>query len=225
MSVSSAPHARAARPSWPRPSECSRASPACASPRSAPAPPRSSTAWPRHNSTARRCSRSPVRWRRHASRPSPHQVVDHDRLYAPITKWAGRMEAGAAATVMRKALRTATAERPGAVHLTIGGELADARRSTSRGLPRPRAPAAAPVSRTGAAAPAGPRRRPVVLAGIGGRARRRRSALVALAEDARCPSSSRRWPRACSRDDHPWYAGVLDMACNQVVWHSWPPAT
>ena len=48
-----------------------------------------------------------------------HQVVDHDRLYAPITKWAGRIEPSSVATTMRRALRLATAERPGAVHLTL----------------------------------------------------------------------------------------------------------
>ena len=38
---------------------------------------------------------------------------------APVTKLAARLEPGSADTVLRKALRTATAERPGAVHLTV----------------------------------------------------------------------------------------------------------
>src|SRR3569623_1209910 len=37
-----------------------------------------------------------------------HQVVDHGRLYAPITKWAGRVEPSSEATTMRRALRVAT---------------------------------------------------------------------------------------------------------------------
>ena len=52
-----------------------------------------------------------------------HQVVDHDRLYAPITKWAGRIEPSSVATTMRRALRLATAERPGAVHLTLPADV------------------------------------------------------------------------------------------------------
>jgi acetolactate synthase I/II/III large subunit len=48
-----------------------------------------------------------------------HQVVDQGRLFAPVTKLATRLEPASADIVIRKALRTATAERPGAVHLTV----------------------------------------------------------------------------------------------------------
>src|SRR5438132_13423805 len=48
-----------------------------------------------------------------------HQVVDHDRMFAPVSKLALRLDAASADTVIRKALRTAVAERPGAVHLTV----------------------------------------------------------------------------------------------------------
>ena len=48
-----------------------------------------------------------------------HQVVDHDRLFAPVTKLALRLDPASADNVIRKALRTAVAERPGAVHLTV----------------------------------------------------------------------------------------------------------
>jgi acetolactate synthase-1/2/3 large subunit len=51
-----------------------------------------------------------------------HQVVDHDRLFAPVTKLALRLDAPSADTVIRKALRTAVAERPGAVHLTVNAD-------------------------------------------------------------------------------------------------------
>lgn len=52
-----------------------------------------------------------------------HQVIDHNRLYAPITKWTSRMVPEAAATIMRKAFRVATAERPGPVHITTNGNV------------------------------------------------------------------------------------------------------
>src|SRR6476659_8184453 len=48
-----------------------------------------------------------------------HQVVDHDRMFAPVSKLALRLDPASADTVIRKALRTAVAERPGAVHLTV----------------------------------------------------------------------------------------------------------
>jgi acetolactate synthase-1/2/3 large subunit len=48
-----------------------------------------------------------------------HQVIDHGRMFAPATKLALRLEPASADTVIRKALRIAVAERPGAVHLTV----------------------------------------------------------------------------------------------------------
>ena len=48
-----------------------------------------------------------------------HQVVDHDQLFAPVSKLALRLDTASADTVIRKALRTAMAERVGAVHLTV----------------------------------------------------------------------------------------------------------
>src|SRR3989440_2469435 len=73
-----------------------------------------------------------------------HQVVDHDRMFAPVSKLALRLDPASADTVIRKALRTAVAERPGAVHLTVN---ADAWALPAQGqvsLP-PLAPAAASV--------------------------------------------------------------------------------
>src|SRR5215831_2967543 len=52
-----------------------------------------------------------------------HQVVNHEALFSPVTKWAGRVEASAAAITMRKALKVATAERPGAVHLSCTADV------------------------------------------------------------------------------------------------------
>jgi acetolactate synthase I/II/III large subunit len=40
-----------------------------------------------------------------------HQVVDHGRLFAPVTKLAARLEPVAAGTVIRRALRTACSWR------------------------------------------------------------------------------------------------------------------
>src|SRR6202012_3361130 len=48
-----------------------------------------------------------------------HQLIDHNRLFAPVTKLTARLDPASGETVLRRALRTATAERPGAVHLTV----------------------------------------------------------------------------------------------------------
>ena len=100
-----------------------------------------------------------------------HQVVDHDRLYAPITKWAGRIEPSSVATTMRRALRLATAERPGAVHLTLPADVGGRPATDGEASAPPLVPAvvATTVFTTGPepAAVLAAARRPVLLAGIG----------------------------------------------------------
>ena len=72
-----------------------------------------------------------------------HQVVDDDRMFAPVGKLALRLDPASAETVIRKALRTAVAERPGAVHLTV---TADAGRCRPRaGQPAPAGPGGSSV--------------------------------------------------------------------------------
>jgi hypothetical protein len=87
-----------------------------------------------------------------------HQVVDHGRLFAPVTKLTLRLDPASADIVIRKALRTAVAERPGAVHLTV----------TADAWPVPPGgahPAAAPAVPVGGAHPAAA---PAVPVGGGG---------------------------------------------------------
>jgi acetolactate synthase-1/2/3 large subunit len=149
-----------------------------------------------------------------------HQVVDHDRLFAPITKWAARMEAGSAGTVMRKALRTATAERPGAVHITMAGDLA-AREVSDARVELPPAAAhlgAAPVDHPDLRRALARARRPVLLAGMAAARAGAGARLAALAESTCTPVVVSPMAKGVVPDDHPWYAGVLDMACSQVLW-------
>ena len=55
-----------------------------------------------------------------------HQVVDHNRLFSPIGKWTAAVQPNTVATIMRKALRIATTERPGPVHLTTAADVVGA---------------------------------------------------------------------------------------------------
>ena len=43
-----------------------------------------------------------------------HQVIDHQTLFKPIAKWAAAVQPHTVGAIMRRALRTAMAERPGA---------------------------------------------------------------------------------------------------------------
>lgn len=150
-----------------------------------------------------------------------HQVVDHQALYAPVTKWAGRVERGSVGTVMRKALRMATAERPGAVHLSCGSDTFKAIASDADvSLP----PLDGPRGGFGVAGVADPERivqqsrRPVLLAGIGAVRCRAGKALQLFAEDAGIPIVVSPMAKGVVPEDSPMFAGTLDMACNEVVW-------
>lgn len=152
-----------------------------------------------------------------------HQVVDHGRLYAPVTKWAGRIEASAVGPTLRKALRTATAERPGAVHLTCAADTFRA----------PAAPDEALVPTTAAGgtiqvhrAPGGAdpldlvrkARRPLLLAGIAATRCEAGPALQRLADAVGMPVVVAPMAKGVIPETSPWFAGVLDMACNDRMW-------
>ncbi|GHD55798.1 acetolactate synthase [Thalassobaculum fulvum] len=154
-----------------------------------------------------------------------HQVLDHARMFGPISKWTAELRASAAGATLRRAFRTATAERPGPVHLTtpadvVGAEAGDA----AIALPplRPAATAvqvfadpgvvADPLKRLAAA------RRPVIVAGIGALRAGATAPLVRLAEAAGIPVVTSPMAKGLMPEDHPYFASVLDMACNDVVW-------
>jgi acetolactate synthase-1/2/3 large subunit len=150
-----------------------------------------------------------------------HQVIDHGRMFAPVTKLALRLEAVSADTVIRRALRTATAERPGAVHLTVTTDTWA--RPAGRGetaLP-PLAPAAESLDVYGGGDPLRvlhAARRPVILAGPAALRCGAGPELVRLAELAGLPVVVSPMAKGVFPEDHPYFAGVLDMAGHRVVW-------
>ena len=155
-----------------------------------------------------------------------HQVVDQGQLYAPVTKWAGRVEASAVGPIMRKALRTATAERPGAVHLTCASDTFKAPAAPDRA---PLPPLGQPSSGTvtvyrASGSDADPQQllerahRPLLLAGIAATRCAAGPALERLAEVVGMPVVVAPMAKGLVPESSPWFAGVLDMACNTTVW-------
>ena len=151
-----------------------------------------------------------------------HQVVDHNRLFAPVTKLTARLEAASADTVIRKALRTATAERPGAVHLTVATNTfgMTTGSSESEGKVPPLVPAAATLDFYGEDPLRQLRgaRRPVLLAGGGAVRCGAGAVLTHLAERAGLPVVVGAMAKGVISEDHPYFAGVLDMAGHRVIW-------
>jgi acetolactate synthase-1/2/3 large subunit len=165
-----------------------------------------------------------------------HQVVDHGRMFAPVTKCTLRLDPASADIVARKALRTAVAERPGAVHLTVtadawtrppgtgpAGTGPAGTRSAAAGrvVVPPLAPAAGTVAVYGDGDPLASlraARRPVLLAGTAAVRCGAGPELAELAELAGIPVVVSPMAKGVFPEDHPYFAGVLDMAGHRVVW-------
>jgi len=176
-----------------------------------------------------------------------HQVVDHGRMFAPATKLALRLEPASADTVIRKALRTVVAERPGAVHLTVTADAwllpagaASAGAASAGAASAAAASAGAGPSGTGSLVVPPPltaavgsvdvygdgdplqvlraARRPVILAGIAALRCAAGPELAGLAERAGIPVVVSPMAKGTFPEDHPYFAGVLDMAGHRVGW-------
>jgi acetolactate synthase-1/2/3 large subunit len=155
-----------------------------------------------------------------------HQVVDHAPLFSSISKWTTVVRPDTVASIMRRALRVAMADRPGPVHLTtgadaVGAEASDAQielaPTTVTRFPRIFAvgatdPATDPAATLRAA------RRPVLLAGVSAVWNGAGPALQRLAEALGCPVVVAPMAKGILPETHPLFAGTLDMACNAYVW-------
>jgi acetolactate synthase-1/2/3 large subunit len=154
-----------------------------------------------------------------------HQVLDHNRLFAPVSKWTTHVAPDTVATVMRKALRIAMAERPGPVHITTPADVVGAEALDSdvalpplEALPAPPQVFAPDAAAADVPARVGAARRPVVVAGIGAQRAGADRALTRLAATLGVPVVVSPMAKGVLAEDHPYYAGTLDMACNTFVW-------
>lgn len=151
-------------------------------------------------------------------------MIDHNRQFAPISKWTAAVHPDTVATVMRKALRIASAERPGPVHLSTAADVAGAEATDSElRLPPLRARRTPQIFSSGAAELDPVKRlksarRPVILAGISAVWSDATASLVRLAEAIGAPVVVAPMAKGVMPEDHPLYAGTLDMACNAFVW-------
>ncbi|HSG76666.1 MAG TPA: thiamine pyrophosphate-binding protein [Burkholderiales bacterium] len=146
-----------------------------------------------------------------------HQVLDHNRLFSPVSKWTTEIAPDTVAGVMRRALRTATAERPGPVHITTHADVVGAEAQDDKvALP--------PLAVTAFGGDGGVARRlakakkPVILAGIAAQRANAHAALAGLAEKAGIPVVVAPMAKGVLAEDHAYYAGTLDMACNALMW-------
>lgn len=154
-----------------------------------------------------------------------HQYVDQERLFSPVSKWATHMVPEAASSILRKAFRLATAERPGPVHITTATNVLAAE-ATDDDLRLPPLTAVSATHETfivqgQASRPAAlleHARRPVILAGISAVRAGCGPSLRALAEELGCPVVVSPKAKGILPENHPYFSGTIDMACNEKVW-------
>ena len=150
-----------------------------------------------------------------------HQVVDQERLFAPVSKWATTVAPHTVGHVLRKAHRLAVAPRPGPVHLSTPADVVGAEAVDDAVEPPPvRAVGGMrvlgemgdPVRALAAA------RRPVVLFGISAMQSDAGPSIVRLAERIGAAVVASPMAKGTVAEDHPLFAGTLDMACNALMW-------
>jgi acetolactate synthase-1/2/3 large subunit len=154
-----------------------------------------------------------------------HQVLDHNRIFAPVSKWTTHVAPDTVASVMRKALRVGMAERPGPVHITtpadvVGAEALDASVAQPPLKALPATPQVFAVDAAAADVPGRVRaaRRPAMLAGIAAQRAGAERALARCAEMLGVPVVVSPMAKGVLAEEHPYYAGTLDMACSAFVW-------
>jgi acetolactate synthase-1/2/3 large subunit len=151
-----------------------------------------------------------------------HQVLDHNRLFSPVSKWVTEVAPDTVAGVMRRALRTAMAERPGPVHITTHADVVGAEAKDDTVVLPPLKSVAAGVQAFGTDADVVRRlrkaKKPVILAGIAAQRANAHEALSRLATEAGIPVVVAPMAKGVLAEDHPYYAGTLDMACNALMW-------
>lgn len=153
-----------------------------------------------------------------------HQVIDHQLLFKPISKWATAVQPHTVGHIMRKALRMAMAERPGPVHLTTAADVVGAAASDDAVLLPPLTAVRSPQVFSTAGAGSDPvkqlkqARRPVLLVGHSAVWSEAGAAVRRLAEALQCPVVVSPMAKGIVNETHASYAGTLDMACNAFVW-------
>jgi len=146
-----------------------------------------------------------------------HQVLDHNRLFSPVSKWATEIAPDTVAGVMRRALRTAMAERPGPVHITTHADVVGAEAKDAV-IALPPLKTAAFGGDGGLARRLRKAKKPAILAGIAAQRAGAHETLARLAERAGLPVVVAPMAKGVLAEDHPYYAGTLDMACNALMW-------
>jgi len=146
--------------------------------------------------------------------------IDHQALFAPITKWTTRLRRGNVVETIRKAVQVAKAEVPGPVHIGVPSDLADIT-EPEENAPAPPAPHL-PLSPDGKVLEKGAElfrkaRRPLLAVGLTAARMKLNKELVEVAQRHMVPVVLSPMAKGMLPENHPCYAGVLFHALSDHV--------
>lgn len=150
-----------------------------------------------------------------------HQVVDQRAIFAPVAKYVADVAPHNVGHVMRKALRVATAPRPGPVHLSTPADHVGAVASDDVVAPPVLDVVQHGLAVLGDTTPQTrirEARKPIILFGISAMQNDAGPEIVALAEKIGAAIVASPMAKGTVAEDHPLFAGTLDMACNALMW-------
>lgn len=147
--------------------------------------------------------------------------IDHQALFAPLTKWTTRLSPTTVRQTLRRAVQVATAEVPGPVHVGLPADIGRQAAAPEMG--------SAPVQHGAAmAAPDAAQlehaadllrqaKRPLLVVGLSCLRTAGRDALVRFIERQRLPVIFSPMAKGFISEQHPAYAGVLFHALSDIV--------
>ncbi|GLQ27455.1 thiamine pyrophosphate-binding protein [Sulfitobacter pacificus] len=151
-----------------------------------------------------------------------HQVIDHQAVFAPVTKASFRLNAGAAHTIADKAVAIATEGRMGPVHIDVPISVAEAAVPQTAPVPRPKASPAAPSGADLATARdwLENAQRPVMIVGVDVLNQQAQTAVIEFAEDHSIPVITTYKAKGILPEDHALSlggAGLSPLADTQLL--------
>ena len=154
---------------------------------------------------------------RHLLHKESHQFVDIVDVFRPLTKWNARIETGeVVAEAVRKAFKRAQEEKPGACHLELPEDVAQA---DAEGEPlaaeQARRPSPDRPSLTCAAEIVNGAERPLILAGNGVIRGHASKELTELAERAQIPVVTTFMAKGAIPADHPLFRMTVGLASDE----------
>jgi len=148
-------------------------------------------------------------------------AIDHQALFRPITKWTTRLTRERADQIIDQALRIATAEVPGPVHIglpeDIGSLQAISTSPAGRILSTPLPPPADEVLLASMEKIFQRSRRPVLAVGLSAVRSKAGRLIAQIAEKHGIPVILTPMAKGIISEDHPWYTGVLFHALSNKV--------